>query len=235
MKIMDINANLNKNLNSKQSQTDDLDIKFKTLCEKVLQQLSFAGEIIQKKQPEDFYDKVAQTEIEIDLLENEIRTDVVTMFLYAPKAAKLRKLITYQDITNYLEAIADLLIDSIFYPMKKFDTNLPEFDYFQVTLSKMLSYAKEMLNNAIFSFCYEDSQVAHKTIADDDVLDKLFCELSENTILSFQELSLSEQELINIISISNMAYIIEQIGDMATQIAEAAVFMIEGTDIRHRK
>jgi phosphate transport system protein len=226
---------MDANTNSKSRQIASLDEKFKTLCEKVLQQLAFAEEVMKERKTDDFYEKVNQIETEIDLLENGIRADVVTVLLYAPKAAELRKLITYQDITNFLEAIGDLLYDTIFYPLKKFDTTLPEFDYFQLTLSKMLSYAKKMVNDAIFSFCYEDSVVAYKTIAEDDVMDELLHEISENTVLLFQELPLNEQELTNIISISHAAYTIEQIGDNATYIAEAAVYLIEGKDIRHKK
>jgi phosphate transport system protein len=223
------------NSNSKSRQIANLDEKFKLLCEKVLLQLTSAEETLKESKPDDFYEKVTQTEKEIDLLENEIRTNVVTLVLYAPKAAELRKLITYQDITNFLEAIGDSLIDTIFCPAKKIDVNLPEFDYFQLTLAKMLSCAKKMVNDAIFSFCYEDSVAAYKTIADDDAMDELFREISENTILLFQELPLNEQELANIINISHTAYSIEQIGDIATHIAEATIYMIEGTDIRHKK
>jgi phosphate transport system protein len=225
----------NANTNSKSRQIASLDEKFRILCEKVLQQLSFAEEMLKESKPDDFYKKANQVEKEIDILEKEIRTNVVTLILYAPKAAELRKLITYQDITNFLEAIGDLLIDTVFNSEKKINTDLPEFDYFQLTLSKMLSFAKKMVNDAIFSFCYEDGATAYKTIADDDVMDELFREISENTILLFQELPLNEQELANIIKISHIAYSIEQISDIATHIAEAAVYMIEGTDIRHKK
>jgi phosphate transport system protein len=226
---------MDTNTNSKSRQIASLDEKFKALCEKVLQQLTFAEEALRENKPDEFYRKVNQIETDIDLLENGIRIDVVTLVLYAPKAAELRKLITYQDITNFLETIGDLLFDTIFYPVKKIDSNVPDFNYFQLTLTKMLSYAKKMVNDAIFSFCYEDSLVAYQTIADDDVMDELFREIVENTILSFHELPLNEKELANIITINQTAYGLELIGDIATYIAEAAVYTIEGTDIRHKK
>jgi phosphate transport system protein len=211
-----------------------LDKKFQTLCEKVLQQLTFMDEILRKGMQDELYEKVTQLETDIDLLENEIRADVVTQFLHSPKAMELRKLITCQDITNFLETIGDLLFNTISHPVKKIDTNLPEFEYFQVTLEKMLSYAKKMVSDAIFSFCCEDGAVAYKTIENDDVLDNLFVELSENVVLFFQDIPLNERELTNIININNIAYVIEQIGDIATHIAEASIYMLEGKDIRHR-
>ncbi|MDR2058424.1 MAG: hypothetical protein LBP83_09145 [Dysgonamonadaceae bacterium] len=222
------------NSNIKSRQIDSLDKKFQALCEKVLQQLTLAEEILRKNRQDDLYEKVNQIEADIDLLENGIRVDVVTLILYAPKATELRKLITYQDITNFLEAVGDLLVDMIFHPIKKINTNLPEFNYFQVTLEKMLAHVKKMISDAIFSFCYEDSEIAYKIIEEDDLIDDMFNDLSENIILLFQDLSLNEQELLNTVNINNIAYIIEQIGDIATNIAEASIYMIEGTDIRHQ-
>jgi phosphate transport system protein len=210
-----------------------LDKKFQTLCEKVLQQLTFMDEILRKGMQDELYEKVTQLETDIDLLENEIRADVVMRFLYSPKAMELRRLITCQDITNFLETIGDLLFNIISHSVKKIDTSLPEFEYFQVTLEKMLAYAKKMVSDAIFSFCCEDGVVAYQIIVDDDVLDNLFVELSENLVASFQDIPLSERELTNIINISNIAYVIEQIGDIATHIAEASIYMLEGKDIRH--
>jgi phosphate transport system protein len=158
--------------------------------------------------------------------------EVVRTILLSPRAAELRLLVSYQDITNFLETTGDLLVN-IIQLFKKIDLNLPDFDYFQVTLGKMLSFAKKMVSDAIYSFYYKDSTVAYRTISDDDRMDEWFREISGNILMSFQELPLSEQELANIINISYIAHVLEQIGDIATHIAEASVYLIEGMDIRH--
>jgi phosphate transport system protein len=215
-------------------QIANLDKKFQTLCEKVMQQLAITEEFFQKDLQESNIEKMIRNKDDINLLENEIRVDVVTVLLSNPRAAVLRKLISYQDITNFLEAIGDLLMNAYSWPFKKIDFNLPEFDYFKVTLEKMLSFAKKMVSNAIFSFYYKDADTAYKTISDDNQLDDLFHEIFENIPLLLQDLPLNEQELSNIAGISNLAYIIEQIGNTSTHIAEASIYLIEGKDIRHK-
>jgi phosphate transport system protein len=198
-----------------------------------MQQFSITEELLQGSLQESLIEKIIRNENNIDLLENEIRVEVVNALLFTLRAAELRKLISYQDNTNFLETIGDLLVN-ISYPFKKIDLNLPDFDYFKVTLGKMLSFAKKMVGDAIYSFYYKDATVAYKTISDDDYLDDLFREISENIPLLFQDLPLNEKELSNIVNISNIAYIVEQIGDIATHIAEASVYLIEGKDIRHK-
>jgi phosphate transport system protein len=222
------------NTNSKSRKIADLDKKFQSLYEKVMQQLSLTEKLLQENpQEEGLIERIVQNESDIDLLENGIRAEMVGALLLTPRAAELRMLISYQDITNFLEAIGDLLVN-IMQPFKKIDLSLPDFDYFKVSLGKMLSFSTKMVSDAIYSFYYKDSAVAYKTISDDDYLDDLFREISENILLLFQELPLNEQELSNIIHISNIAYIIEQIGDTATHMAEASVYLIDGTDIRHK-
>jgi phosphate transport system protein len=219
--------------NIKSRQVANLDKKFQLLYEKVMQQFSITEEVIQNSLQEEQMEKIAQNENDIDLLEKEIRIEVVRSILLSPRAAELRKLISHQDITNFLETIGDLLVN-ITQPSKKIDLNLPDFDYFRVTLGKMFSFSKKMVSDAIYSFYYKDSSLAYKIISDDDYMDDLFREISENILLLFQDLSLNEQELSNILNISCVAYIIEQIGDIATHIAEASIYLIEGTDIRHK-
>jgi phosphate transport system protein len=219
--------------NIKSRQGVNLDKKFQMIYEKVMQQFSATEEIIQKPFCEELMMKIVRNENEIDALEKDVRVEVVRSILMTPRAAELRLLVSCQDITNFLETIGDLLVN-ISQLFKKIDLNLPDFDYFRITLEKMLSFSKKMVSDATYSFFYKDATVAYKAISDDDGLDSLFREISENMLLSFQELPLSEQELSNIINIGNVAYAVEQIGDIATHIAEASIYLIEGTDIRHK-
>jgi phosphate transport system protein len=200
-----------------------------------MQQLDFFEDVLLKNPNTELAKKINMNESEIDRLENEVREEVVKSLLTSsPRAIELRKIITYQDITNFLESIGDLLMDIITYPIEKKVFDLPDFEDFRAKLKEMLIFSKKMVNDAIFSFYYEDSDIAYRTIIEDNILDGLFREISENTLLYFQDTPLSEQELTNIIHITNSAFIIEQIGDIATYIAEAAIYMIKGTDIRHK-
>jgi len=220
--------------NIKSRQFASLKSDFQTLSENVIQQLSFFEGLLRTRFKQVVYEEMISNEININLFENKIRLDFVnSMLLFAPRAIELRKLITYQDTTNHLEAIGNLLMDGVTL-LKTIGLNSPDFDYFKVTLIKMFSLTKGMVGDAIFSFCYEDPLVANKVISEDDILNQLHREVLENITLIFQDLPLSVQELKNITCISNLSYIFEQIGDIAANIAEASVYLIEGKYIRNQ-
>jgi phosphate transport system protein len=226
---------MNGIMNLKSRQFSNLNSKFQSLYEKVMQQLSLSEDLVHNGTKIGIFEKIIENESAIDMLENEIRIEVINILLIStPRAVELRKLITYQDITNFLEEIGDLVIDLSVYYQKKIDLSLADFEYFRLTLGGMLSLSKKMVEKAVIAFCCENANDAYETISDDDAIDKLFGEISENIVLTFQDLQLNDQEITNIVNISNIAYIIEHIGDIATHIAEAAIYLIEGKDIRHR-
>jgi len=220
------------NDNIKSRQFASLKSDFQTLSENVIQQLSFFEGLLCTGYKQAVYEEIISNEANINVFENKIRLDFVnSMLSFTPRAIELRKLITYQDTTNHLEAIGNLLVDGVTL-LKTIDLYSPDFDYFKVTLRKMFSLAKGMVDDAIFSFCYKDSTVAYKIISRDDTLNQLLREILENVTFVFQDLPLSVQELKNITYISNLSYIFEQIGNIATSIAEASVYLIEGKYIK---
>ena len=45
--------------------------------------------------------------------------------------------------------------------------------------------------------------------------------------------TVKDQDLLDALSLSNMSYNIERIGDNATNIAEAAIYLMEGKNAKH--
>ena len=216
------------NDNVKSRQFVGLKNDFQTLSENVIQQLSFVEGLLQTGYKQAVYEEVINNNKNACLLTKKIRVDFVnSMLLFSPRAVELRQLVTCQDATNYLEAIGKLLVDGVIL-LKAIDLELPDFDYFNVTLSKMFSRAKGMVGDAVFAFCYEDSSVAHKIISEGVALN----EVVETATLTFQDLPLSVQELKNITGISNLSYIFEKICNIAVNIAAASVYLIEGKYIK---
>ncbi len=212
---------------------DKLSGDFQLLSELILKQLSVTRGILEGEKEESLYDIVDKNEVLIDGLDVMIRDEVINaVFLFSPKAMDLRKLIAYLDMTFYLERIGDL-IQNIANFTKKVRLDYDLFPEFSFILGKMLKSAEKMVRNAVFSFTCEDNTMAYNTIAIDDKVDKLLYEVNERIHQSFSEKPLSTQDLINITSINSMAYNIERIADNATNIAEAAIYLIEGKDIRH--
>ncbi|GBU08554.1 phosphate transport system regulatory protein PhoU [Bacteroidales bacterium] len=208
---------------------------FQLLSELVLKQLSTASAIIKDKRDESFYEIVERNELLIDSLEVKIREEVInSIIFFGPKAADLRMIISYHDMTIYLERIGDLILNVVHF-IQKVDLELNVFKEFGDLLKTMLKFAQEMVQNAVYSFTCGDNTMARNTILFDEKLDKLLHQITIKLHVSFVGVPLSEQDLINITSINSISYNLERIGDNATNIAEAAIYLIEGKDIRHKK
>ncbi|MFA6873893.1 MAG: PhoU domain-containing protein, partial [Bacteroidaceae bacterium] len=90
-----------------------------------------------------------------------------------------------------------------------------------------------MIENSIRSFSEENNELARETIESDDAVDSLYYNITKSSHLDFAGRVLNEQQLNDLICVNSIAYNIERIGDNATNIAEAAIFVTEGRDIKH--
>ncbi len=208
---------------------------FQLLSEIVLSQISVTHNLLlSKEEPNpEIYEGVERNEIIIDGLDVKIREEVINAtLLFTPRATDLRKIIAYHDMTIYLERIGDLILNVAHFT-KRMDLNLSEFDAFKGLIDKMLNHVEKMVRNAVIAFSCEDNSIAYKTISTDDKVDELFKEVTEKLAEVFKNRPLSEQELKNIMSINSISYNIERIGDNATNIAESAIYLTDGKDIRH--
>lgn len=219
--------------NMKNKQLQILLNDFELLSKTTLLQLQIATKLLQDNTIDSLVEEAEQNEIIIDRLEIKIREEIVfAIFQFTPKAADLRKIITYQDITWNLERAGDLLLNIVHYA-KDTDFTSKEFVEIKKMIDKMLSYVSEMLRSAIFSFGNEDARVAYEILEEDDKVDKLFWEIKISLQKIFAGKQMSEEVIKNIINFDSISHNLERIGDGATNIAEATIYLIEGKDIRH--
>lgn len=99
----------------------------------------------------------------------------------------------------------------------------------------MLVHTDEMLKNAVFAVSGSSNQMAYNTILMDDKVDKMERKMERKLAEGFQGKVTGYQMLINIVNLNNIAYYIERIGDKAVDMAESAIFLLEGKDVRHDK
>lgn len=220
-------------INIKDKQLKVLLNDFELMAKTAIMQFQIATKLLEDNSISTLYEEAEANEIIMDRLEVKIREEVVfSIFQFTPRAADLRRIITYQDTSYDLERVGDMLLNIVHYAQRT-ELHLPHFEEERKLIFKMLNYTGEMLRNAIFSFMNEDSLTAYKVIAEDDRVDTLFHEIDRTLQETFVNKSLAKEEIKNILNINAISQNLERIGDNATNIAEAAIYLTEGRDIRH--
>lgn len=205
---------------------------FEVMTKIVLRQIRDTIRLIEEDKSEETYDELYHNERIIDSMDVKLRNEVINVIvLYSPRAGDLRKIMAYYDMTAYLERIGDLLINITGF-LQQTDRQGTLFSEFKKDMAKLLETTGNMTQNAIFAFTCEDNKLARETIDLDDTVDVFHQEIVER-LKNKGEQALSKQQLTDLLCLSSISYNIERIGDNATNIAEAAIYLIEGKNIKH--
>jgi phosphate transport system protein len=98
-------------------------------------------------------------------------------------------------------------------------------------LPEMAQRASAMLRDALNAFVDEDANKAREVFLLDDEVDAFYGEVMRLCLDYMKDPS----RIADGMRICNCAKYLERIGDHATNIAEAVIFMVEGRDVRHGK
>ena len=171
---------------------------------------------------------VIERDAEIDELEMSIDNQAIQLLaLQQPMARDLRFITMAMKIGNDLERVGDHAVniaENVGYivaapPLP----HLPE-------LEEMTSLATEMLNDALDSFVRADSSQALDIGRRDDRVDELHENVFRIVLTHMMEDPRRIGAGLDLILISRN---IERIADLATNVAEDVVFMVEGRIIKH--
>jgi phosphate transport system protein len=173
--------------------------------------------------------KVIDGDIEIDQAEVDVEEECLKLLaLYQPVAIDLRFIIAVLKINNDLERIGD------------FAVNIAERAVFLATQPKpdlpldfvgMMQKAQLMLKNSLDALVTLSAALARQVLAADDEVDAANRQMYitvQNGIRANPE---KVESLIHILSASRH---LERIADLATNIAEDVIYMIEGEICRHK-
>lgn len=211
----------------------DLQGDFQLLSELLLMQITHTKTILEDEFSEEIMFQIQRNEKLIDSLDITIKEKVINaIFLFTPRAIVLRKIMAYHDMTISLERVGDLILNVAQF-LEKSDFNLEGFEAYRLLLQKMLIHAETMFHNAVYSFNENNNRLAYETIEMDRKVDKIDKKMEKRLVQSFQNQSLETQQLFNIMNINSISYNIERIADNAVDMAEAAIYLIEGKDVRH--
>ncbi|MGI6718794.1 MAG: phosphate signaling complex protein PhoU [Bacteroidales bacterium] len=213
---------------------NEINEQFKKMCDLIFKQ--FENLKIQfENNNEMVIEEIVKNEKEIDKYEVNLRDELISILgLHAPKARVLRKIISYFDIIPNLERIGDKLygISKILIVLNTSDSIFP---IFKNDLKKLLDLTNNMIQNALFAFETEDQKMAFDVIDSDDVVDDLNYEILKNIFLLNKNTSTDANITRDILDLGYILNNLERIGDHATNIAEAIIYVTKGEDIKHVK
>lgn len=213
---------------------EELRSDFQLLSEIVLTQIPLTSQLMHEVS-EELITQINRNEKIIDSLDLTIKEKVINaIMLFTPRASDLRRLMAYHDMTIAMERVGDL-IQNISKSLQKMNFGLEGFDSYKKLVNKMLDRTNTMLKNAVLAFSGASNEMAYDTILMDDKVDKMERKMGKKLAEDFRDATVSEQMLINIMNLDAISYYIERIGDKAVDIAESAIYLIEGKDIRHQK
>jgi len=167
-------------------------------------------------------DRVNQ--MEVDLEEDCLKI----LALHQPVATDLRFIVSVLKINNDLERIGDLAanIADRTIDIRENEKVASPFD-----VETMAAKVQEMLELALDALVNVDLKMARKAIKLDDEVDRMHKQSFAKVKEQIRQQPDKMDALINYLSVSRY---LERIADLATNIAEDVVYMIEGRIVRHQ-
>jgi phosphate transport system protein len=174
-------------------------------------------------------EEVMQEDTAIDQMEVEIEEDCLKVLaLHQPVAIDLRLIIAILKINNDLERVGDLAVNiaerSVFLATKEKVAIPADF-------TKMSEISRDMLTKSLDALVTEDSALAYKVCGMDDAVDAINSEMYTLIQDEIKKDPSKMEALIHLLSVSRH---LERIADLATNIAEDVIYMIEGEIVRHK-
>lgn len=210
---------------------------FEEFANLVLHQLDLLEKLVssgETKVSEELNKELQSNEKKLDKMEVKISDKIVnTIVLYQPVASDIRKIFACYRIVNSLERIGDMVI-TIVDSIQKIKT-LKIYNELNDVITNMLINSSNMVNKALLAFTNDDKEYAIWTIKNDTVVDEINKKMLKKAIKKSSDNNEENKQLfMSFISMNSVVTNIERIAGHATNIAEAAIYSIEGKDIRHK-
>jgi phosphate transport system protein len=175
-------------------------------------------------------EEVIASDSELDEKEVIIEVEATKMLaLHQPVASDLRFLITVLKVNNDLERAGDLaanIAERALYLSVRPPIAVPSL------LQRLADCSREMLRESLDAFVNLDTDLARSVRARDDEVD----EFNRQMFRELERLMRQDPDTIErAIQVLSCSRHMERIADLATNVAEDVVYMVEGAVIRHRR
>lgn len=225
-------------MNTKEEESiRDVESSFEEMSDLVLKQLVLLEKLMADKVSTDtdfetFYSEIRVNEEKIDKYEVLVSEKVINaIVLYQPVASDIRKIIAIYRMTINLERIGDVIMNIIKSIKSIKDTG--EYKAMSQVLLNMLLTGISMVEKSLLSFVNPDTEYAVWTIKNDEIVDEMNSKLLLNSINKAKVRKRTKEMLLSYIDLKNIITNLERVADHATNIAEASIYSLQGTDIRH--
>ena len=215
--------------------TKHIERQIETLKERILRLGTLVEEAISKSitalinRDTALAQRVIVNDSEIDAMEVEVEEECLKILaLYQPVAADLRFVVAVLKINNDLERMGDLARN-----IAKRVTQLEGGDPYDLPpeIRTMATQAQEMVRQCLDAVVKRDPTLARQVREEDDIVDEARQRIQRRVL---QGIKNAPENVENLLRINSVSKHIERIADMATNIAEDVVYMVEGDIVRHR-
>lgn len=173
--------------------------------------------------------RVMASDEEIDRMEVEVEEECLKILaLYQPVAADLRFVVAMLKINNDLERMGDLAKN-----IAKRVLQLTGGGAYRLPpeIRSMAMQAQEMVRHSLDAVVNGDPGLARQVREDDDMVDAARQKIHRRIL---EEIRATPDEVERLLRIDSVSKHIERIADMATNLAEDVIYMVEGEIVRHR-
>jgi phosphate transport system protein len=173
--------------------------------------------------------RVMASDEEIDRMEVEVEEECLKILaLYQPVAADLRFVVSVLKINNDLERMGDLA--------KNIAKRVPQLAAgapcpLPPEIRPMAMQAQEMVKQCLDAVVRGDPTLARQIREEDDSVDASRQRVQKMVMQGIKD---SPEKVESLLRINSVSKHIERIADMATNIAEDVIYMVEGEIVRHR-
>jgi len=173
--------------------------------------------------------RVLASDEAIDRMEVEVEEECLKILaLYQPVAADLRFVVAVLKINNDLERMGDLA-KNIAKRVAQLDAVGPV--ELPPEIRPMAMQAEEMVRECLAAVINADPVLARRIREQDDIVDAARQKIRRRILAGIKDHPENVEVLLRVNSITKH---IERIADMATNVAEDVIYMVEGDIVRHR-
>jgi phosphate transport system protein len=174
--------------------------------------------------------RVKETDIEVDAMEIAIDKRIERLLaLNQPVAVDLRLLIAALKMNNDLERMGDQARNIAEHVIQI--QGVPGELINRMQIRQMADLASRMVRDSLNAFIYQDVSLAYGVLEQDDMVDQLHQQAYRIGAAYMRE---KPDDIENCLHMLSVAKNLERIADLATNIAEDVVFLVEARIIKHQ-